>query len=565
MKIDLRQTPFTRADSYMSFGIRPSDGRPNGELWLRNVHGYPGRREALAVRLLADGADVPFKATATESVLRMDTDAGWVEMCLPEPNLLRIRGRGVTLRLIMEPQSSDNAIYYGGGRWLINARSMLSKYLLTPLVGNLSVDAPWQEKRCLSITADFAPDTDGRLEAAIDECPYAVRTGDHERSFDQCVSAVGEEFGAWRRRLPQLSGDLAEAGDLAAYVLWSATVPPEGFLTRRGILMSKNHMDRVFSWDYLFNAMALADSHPDLAWDQVMLMFDIQSAAGHFPDFVSDHHWQWNYVKPPIQGWALRWMMRHSNLISQERLREVYRPLSRWTEWWFEYRDSDGDGLPQYDHGNDSGWDNATCFAIRPPIEGPDLAAYLAVQMDVLAEIAGKLGLDDESAGWTRRADELVEKLLEHSFNGESFTAPQSGTHETADEGDTLLVFLPLVLGERLPEDIRRKLIDGLKQPGRFLTDHGLATESPNSPLYEPNGYWRGPIWAPPTMVLVDALTELGEKELAADIAGRFCRTCAASGMAENFDALTGEGLRDRAYTWTAAVFFILASEYIRK
>lgn len=563
MKINLRQAPFTRFDSYMAVGIRPSGDRPDGELWLRNIHGFPARREAIILRLLADGREVPFEATANESVLRLDSDAGFVEMCLSEPDLLRIRAQGVTLRLIMDPESSDNAICYGGGRWLINARSMLTKYLLTPLVGNLSVDAPWQEKRCLSITADFEPDTDGRLEAAIDECPYAISTGDHERSFDDSAAAVAEQFRTWRERLPQLDGDLAEAGELASYVLWSSTVPPQGLLTRRGILMSKNHMQRVYSWDYLFNAMALANSHPELAWDQVMLFFDIQSRAGHFPDFVTDHHWQWNYVKPPIQGWALRWMMRRCDWLDAEHLRQVYQPLARWTNWWFEYRDSDGDGMPQYHHGNDSGWDNATCFAIRPPIEGPDLAAYLAVQMDVLAEIAGKLGLGDESAEWTRRADELVAKLLEHSFNGESFTAPQSGTHETADEGDTLLVFLPLVLGERLPEDIRQKLIDGLKTPGRFLTEHGLATENPAGDLYEPDGYWRGPVWAPSTMVFVDSLMEIGETDFARDVAGRFCRTCAASGMAENFDALTGEGLRDRAYTWTSAVFLILASEYL--
>ncbi len=561
MNINLRQVPFTRYDSYMSLGIRPTQERPDGELWLRNVHGYPGRREALVMRLLADGREVPSESTADATVLCMESDAGWVEMCMPEPNLLHIRGRGVTLRLIMEPESSDNVINYGDGRWLINARSMLTKYLLTPLVGKVSMDAPWRVERCSEMTADIEPAADGRLEAIIDECPYAVLTGDHERTFEESVAAVTEEFRTWRGRLPEPGKELAEAGELAAYVLWSAAVPPEGFLTRRGILMSKNHMDRVFSWDYLFNAMALANSHRDLAWDQVMLFFDIQSEAGHFPDFVSDQHWQWNYVKPPIQGWALRWMMRRCDWLDAEYLRQVYRPLAKWTDWWFDHRDCDGDGLPQYNHGNDSGWDNGTCFALRPPIEGPDLASYLAVQMDTLAEIAGKLGRDDEAAEWSRRADELVGKLLEHSWNGESFTAPQSGTHETADEGDTLLLFLPLVLGERLPEQVRRKLIDGLKKPGRFLTEHGLATENPASDLYEPNGYWRGPIWAPPTMVLVDAISALGEKDLAADIARRFCRTCAASGMAENFDALTGEGHRDRAYTWTAAVFLILATE----
>jgi hypothetical protein len=34
---------------------------------------------------------------------------------------------------------------------------------------------------------------------------------------------------------------------------------------------------------------------------------------------------------------------------------------------------------------------------------------------------------------------------------------------------------------------------------------------------------------------------------------------CETSGFAENFDALTGRGLRDRAYTWTASGYLLLA------
>jgi hypothetical protein len=36
---------------------------------------------------------------------------------------------------------------------------------------------------------------------------------------------------------------------------------------------------------------------------------------------------------------------------------------------------------------------------------------------------------------------------------------------------------------------------------------------------------------------------------------------CERSGFAENFDALTGNGLRDRAYTWTAAAYLVLAAD----
>jgi len=118
-------------------------------------------------------------------------------------------------------------------------------------------------------------------------------------------------------------------------------------------------------------------------------------------------------------------------------------------------------------------------------------------------------------------------------------------------------------VGIRLPNHVLAKLITGLKEEGRFLTKHGFASESPQSPLYQANGYWRGPIWAPSTMIIVDGLAGAGEKELAQEVASKFCDMVTGNGMAENFDAITGVGLCDPAHTWTCSVFLVLAKEYL--
>ena len=250
--------------------------------------------------------------------------------------------------------------------------------------------------------------------------------------------------------------------------------------------------------------------------------------------------------------------------LTNARLSEMYGPLAAWTRWWLTRRDQDGDGVPQYNHGNDCGWDNSTAYDIGFPVESPDLGAFLVLQMDVLADLAHRLGRGAEAHDWTRQANGMLDRTLAHSWRGDRFVAPQSGTHRTA-EGDSLLLFLPLVLGPRLPHDVSECLVAGLRRDRRFLTEWGLATESVSSPLYEPDGYWRGPIWAPPTLLLADGLAALSEQALAIDIARRFCRLAAHSGAAENFDARTGAGLRDRAYTWTASVFLILARDFLKR
>jgi glycogen debranching enzyme len=117
------------------------------------------------------------------------------------------------------------------------------------------------------------------------------------------------------------------------------------------------------------------------------------------------------------------------------------------------------------------------------------------------------------------------------------------------------------MLGKQLPDSVRQKMIADLKQPGQFLTSNGLATERVGSPYYESDGYWRGPIWAPSTMMIVDGLESSGERELARELKLRYCRMAVKSGFSENFDAVSGRGLRDPAYTWSSSVFLILAHQ----
>ena len=97
-----------------------------------------------------------------------------------------------------------------------------------------------------------------------------------------------------------------------------------------------------------------------------------------------------------------------------------------------------------------------------------------------------------------------------------------------------------------------------------FVTANGPATQLTDSDEYEDDGYWRGPIWAPSTVLIEDGLRRSGHLEAAETISRRFRLLCERSGFAENFDAISGEGLRDRAYTWTASAYLLLARRAAR-
>ena len=107
-----------------------------------------------------------------------------------------------------------------------------------------------------------------------------------------------------------------EAAELAGYLMWSCTVEAEGRLNRPGILMSKNWMTHVWSWDHCFNALALAPGLTNLALDQLLAPFDHQDASGALPDSITHSEVLRNYVKPPIHGWALRRFIKATLLLS---------------------------------------------------------------------------------------------------------------------------------------------------------------------------------------------------------------------------------------------------------
>ena len=322
-------------------------------------------------------------------------------------------------------------------------------------------------------------------------------------------------------------------------------------------------MNAIWSWDHCFNAIATAYSDPQLAWDQLMVVFDNQHEMGFLPDGTRENDLQWGFRKPPIHGWTLGKMMEVEKAVSMEMLKEIYPKLVAWTNYWLSFRDDDGDGLPQYNHGNDSGWDNSTVYAIGCPVEAPDLMAFLVLQMDQLAVVADKLSRNYEAEQWRQQSAEVKKKLIENLWNGEKFLHLYVETGTASPESMSSLSYMPMVLGDQLPENIQKKIIKTLKQD--YITEYGIATESPKSKYYREKGYWQGPIWAPEMMLFIDGLDRAGEKELAKSLARKFCDLCKNGGFAENFGATTGKPLVDPAYTWTSSVFLYLAHEYLNE
>jgi hypothetical protein len=575
--LDLHTTPFSRFGAYLAISHLPAQdsgaqdsgaqaGLPEG-LYLRSLRGPlvgPSPWQPLfQMQLLVGGEVLPAAETTVTALptrLRLAHGATFVELCFETADRLRLQGVGAGLRLLLRPGGYDFALPYAGGQWqVVLCSSVETKFMAGSLRGSVEVASDWNGLRATRLELDLLPAADGSGDWFLDEYTVTWPAVPLAESYASAAKAVDAEFAAWVEGCTHMAPDYPAAAASAAYVTWSCVVAPSGHLRRRAMYMSKNAMASIWSWDNCFNALALAHHAPDLAWDQLMVLADLQHPSGVLPDLANDRYISWSFCKPPVYGWALRRLAEAPGFLTPARLEEIYPRLCRSTEWWFERRDDNGDGIPQYNHGNESGWDNSTVFRGLPPVDAPDLCTYLVLQMEFLATAAAQLGRQTESRAWRERGEGLLDALLRTFWRGDRFVARASVTGEEID-CDSLLLFIPLLLGKRLPPEVRAALTARLRD-GAFLTPYGVASEATSSPFYVPDGYWRGPLWGAPTVMLVEGLAAVGEHALAEEVRRRFCRLVAERGMAENYDALTGAPLRDRAFTWTASAFLLLAGQ----
>jgi len=518
----------------------------------------------------ATGERAETRVEATPSLLSWISTAGRVDLAYESPDTVRLRGTGLTLCISAAARTLTpfSGTYFfhdaAAGAHVFTSYETGRRYRVTVLSGTVADTFGSQAlgggDRGLTLAADSG--AEAPWEIAVEELDTARPPYAPTAAFGKIVEAAQNFFADFVDTVAPWRSSATPAADLAAYVVWSATVRPAGLVTRPAVLMSQHWMDKVWSWDHCFNALALAPGCPELAWDQYHLPFDHQDQSGALPDSVTHSEVLHNFVKPPIHGWAFGHLRRRlTTPPGRTELAETYDRLERWTDFWLTARRVPGAALSHYQHGNDSGWDNATTFDPERVVVTADLAAFLILQLRELADLATHLGRPDDARRWTRSAEATQTAMLDQLWTGDRFVA------RGVDSGDTwhsssLLNLMPIVLGEHLPDDVSGVLAGRIEA---HLTPHGLATELPTSPHYLSDGYWRGPIWAPATVLIEDGLRRGGHQRLADDISARFRALCETHGFAENFDAMNGTGLRDRAYTWTASSYLLLAEAHAHR
>jgi glycogen debranching enzyme len=305
-----------------------------------------------------------------------------------------------------------------------------------------------------------------------------------------------------------------------------------------------------------------------LAQNQLRIFLDHQREDGMLPDAVHDEgivtHLPYpvdaDVTKPPLAAWT-SWKL-HQFQPDVEFLNEVYESLARYVNWWVEKNDLDQNGLCEYQHPYSSGLDDSPLWDAGMPVESPDLNSYLYLEHEALANIAGAIGLQSESAAWAGRGEALLKCLIDQSWDAEAglFWAKREGKRVNVR---TPFNLYPLITG-RLPGSIADRLVAHLTDPREFWAPFPVPSVALDDPAYNPEQMWRGPTWVNVNFMLTQGLERSGY----VDVARRLRKStlemlCKQDDICEYYQPQTGEKPLEAAsvFGWSAAIFIDLAIE----
>lgn len=225
-----------------------------------------------------------------------------------------------------------------------------------------------------------------------------------------------------------------------------------------------------------------------------------------------------------------------------------------------------------------------------------DALAWVGASAMALLRAAEQLGRADEAGVFRAHVDGALHNLdaLHWDPAAKVYCDATTTTTTTAAEYAKRACHvgyasvLPALLGllnashPRLPA-----VLETLSDPATLWSEHGLRSLSAGDALYGTGeDYWRGKVWVPLNALAVLRLRAVGLEgarahaaatavqgralELAAElrrrVVGTVYRSWAKTGFAwEQYDDVTGEGKRTRAFTgWTACVLLLMGLEFKR-
>lgn len=382
----------------------------------------------------------------------------------------------------------------------------------------------------------------------------------------------------------------------------------------------------MWAWDSWKQAVATANFDGELAKNNIRALFDYQikgddSVRSYDKGTIIDAifynkdeqrggeggNWNERNSKPPLAAWAVWNVYKETNDI--EFLKEMYPKLVDYHNWWYTNRDHDKNGIAEYggmvhpaNNSEDeiilaaaweSGMDNATRFdkegfgsddagvhvfenkdnngnTVGYSInqESVDLNSYLYAEKGFLKSIADILGKTEDSQKYEVEAKNVGEYIRNNMFDKETGFFYDLQINEDGSEKKLLVNrgkgtegWMPL-WAKVATQDEAELVKENMMDSNKFNTYMPLPTASKDNPKFNPNKYWRGPVWMDQALYGIESLQNYGFKDEAETLTKKLFDN--AEGLIgdgpirENYNPETGQGLHTKNFSWSASAYYLL-------
>jgi glycogen debranching enzyme len=299
----------------------------------------------------------------------------------------------------------------------------------------------------------------------------------------------------------------------------SQVYTPEGQIKHRWTTPDRWPHRGMWLWDSVFHAIGWRHIDLDLARELLLAVFDIQADDGFIAHAVTPEAIS-RITQPPVLALGARLVDELSPDPSW--IAALYPHLKAYIEWDLANRDSDGSGLLEWfieadenSRSGESGMDNSPRFDRATQLDAVDFNAFLALECEIMAGFAGRLGRMDEAGLWAQRYRSLCRLINERLWSQEAgfyvdFDVDRGQPSPVLSSAG----FLPLICGAPSPEQAFR-LAAHLQDPGSFASPLRVPSIAVSDIEHYAKDMWRGPVWVNLNWLIAYGLKRYGFDDLA--------------------------------------------------
>ena len=529
---EIKTTAFTAAGASFGFITRPLMHAPfvnQGKWGTVTLHLTSGKGSAankpgdsyMQLVPVHHGEEIAYAIETTPTELILHTAYGDIKACFAEPSLILMQGEGGLGMRFETILPGHGVIRKRGESAWERAESTVSCFTFNGIQGKMEMNPKWELERLSTpyVRGELFPAEDGVFLLSIEETQECGYVRENYPSYEEGLAAVKADWDAFYATLP---GEADKNKEKAAWVLWAMKERPSGRL-KRSILHSTFQKASPV-WKECLQVAALKGNLP-LAKEILLGQLDLQAEDGQIPAFIDHLNIDTVNAGPPLQGWALKQLMKADGFrdaFTKDELKALYEGYGAWAAWFDAYRDDDADGIVQTEGKIEGGAEDSPVFDKYYIVDLPDINAELALLEEAVGDLAGALGFADEKEKWYAKSKERIAKLLAKFWNGERFVAFDHESGALIDP-QVLAFYRPLILGDRLPAEVLEKMASDLAFGAGYLTPAGFIGAHMGSREFTRLSVEAGSVNAWDNILITLGLADAGLADLAKEAAKDYC------------------------------------------